>query len=337
MMQPFRYRRADSLQDAVALAAATPHAQFIAGGSDLLPLWKTGVTSPTLVIDITRLPLTHVERRNGELALGALLTLSAAADHPWVLEHCPAIVQALLASAAPQIRNLATLGGNLLQRTRCNYFRHVELPCNKRAPGSGCGALQGEHRPHAIFGTSAQCIATHASDLAVALLMADARVRICGPAAERCIALADLWPLPGMQPQRDHTLTQGELITEILLPEVTWTRHSHYLMVRDRAAFEFALVSVAAGLAIEDSVVRAARITAGGVGTVPWKLTACEATLLGQRATPAMLERAAAAAAEHATALPANAFKPALLQRAVLRALQTVTAAAEQPTSGANA
>jgi len=324
MMQPFEYHRASSLQDAVAMATARPQATYIAGGSDLLPLWKAGVARPRLVIDITHLPLSHIELRGTELALGALATLSTAADHPLLLEHCPAVAQALQVSAAPQIRNLATLGGNLLQRTRCSYFRHATLPCNRREPGSGCGAADGEHRQHAIFGTSEHCIATHASDLAVALLAADARVRLQGSAGERCIALSELWPLPAAQPQRDHALVAGELITEILVPDTPWARRSHYLKVRDRAAFEFALVSVAVGLGIQDEIVSAARVTAGGVGTVPWRLHACEAALLGQRVTARVLERAASAAADDAVPRAHNAFKPTLLQRAVLRALQSV-------------
>jgi xanthine dehydrogenase YagS FAD-binding subunit len=325
-MQPFQFHRAASLQDAVRTASSQPTAAFIAGGSDLLPLWKADVAHPTMIIDITQLPLALVELRGSDLALGALVTMSTAASHPLLLERCPAIVQALLASASPQVRNLATLGGNLLQRTRCSYFRHRALPCNKREPGSGCGALQGEHRQHAIFGTSNHCIAAHASDLAVALLVADARLRLYGPAGERHIHVSELLLPPAAQPHRDHTLEPGELITEILVPEAPWTRRSHYLKMRDRAAFEFALMSVAVGLGIEDGVVRSARIAAGGVGTVPWRLGACESLLIGQPAASDSLARAAQAAAEHAAPLTHNAFKATLLQRATLRALHTVLA-----------
>jgi xanthine dehydrogenase YagS FAD-binding subunit len=325
-MAPFQYHRATSLQDAVTVTSAQPTAAIIAGGSDLLQLWKAGLTQPALIVDITHLPLTHIELRGNELALGALVTLSAALDHPLLLERCPAIAQALLASASPQLRNLATLGGNLLQRTRCNYFRHRALPCNKREPGSGCGALQGEHRNHAIFGTSPQCIATHASDLAVALVAANARLHLYGPAGERTLAASELWRQPGAQPQRDHALAAGELITEIIVPDAPATRRSHYLKVTDRAAFEFAVVTVAAGLAVENNIVRAAQIAAGGVGTVPWRLPTCEALLIDQRVTDSMLARAAEAATTHAAPLAHNGFKIPLLQRALLRALQTVLA-----------
>ena len=324
-MQPFRYHRAVSLQDAVAIASTRPAASVIAGGTDLLQLWKAGLTQPEWVVDITQLPLANIELRGTELALGALVTLSAAAEHPLVLECCPLIAQALLASASPQLRNLATLGGNLLQRTRCNYFRHAALPCNKREPGSGCAALEGEHRSHAIFGTSSQCIATHASDLAVALVAADARLRLYGPRGERMIAATELWLQPGAQPQLEHCLAPGELITEILVPAAPVARRSHYLKITDRAAFEFAVVAVAVSIDVENDTVIAARIAAGGVGTVPWRLAECETLLTGQPMTPGTLQCAADAAVVHATARVQNGFKTTLLPRAVLRALQTVT------------
>ncbi len=313
----FAYRRAADLAEAVA--AGGPGAAFLAGGTDLLPLWKLGVATPDRVIDISRLPLDAVTSHAGGMTLGALARMSDVADHPQV--H-PLVAQALLASASAQVRNAATIGGNLLQRTRCAYFRSPDLPCAKRQPGSGCGARLGENRPHAIFGGSEACVATHPSDLAVALVALDAQVRMLGPGGERAVAVEALYRSPGDTPERDTVLSPGEIILAVEVP--AWAGPSGYLKVRDRAAFEFAVVSVAVALRIADGRVVEARIAAGGVGTRPWRLRTCEAALAGAPVTEAAFAQAAARAGEGATPLSQNGFKIALLERTVLRALKNV-------------
>ena len=323
-MQQLAYHRAASEDAALALAAAHPDAAFIAGGIDLLQLAKQG---PAKLIDISRLPLDGIEPQTdtstGSLRIGALARLADVARHPEVRRDWPALAQAIEASASPQVRNLATVGGNLLQRTRCGYFRSADLPCNKRQPGSGCAARSGENRMHAIFGASLHCAATHASDLAVALLAFDARVHVRRHQATRVLPIAELFRLPGDTPQRDSALETGELIVAVEVP--TAARRSCYLKVRDRASFEFAVVSVAVALEIEDGVIRSARLAAGGVGTVPWRLLASEQALAGNRAEPAAFEAAATDAADGAEPLSQNAFKIELLRRTVRRALEEVT------------
>jgi xanthine dehydrogenase YagS FAD-binding subunit len=323
-MMPFAYHRATDARDALACATGHRDAAFIAGGIDFLQLWKSGIDAPGLVIDISRLPLDTIEARDDGIAIGALARMSDVADHPLVKSDYPAIARALLASASPQVRNAATVGGNLLQRTRCVYFRSGTLPCNKRQPGSGCGARDGENRLHAIFGASAHCAATHASDLAVALVALDAVVRLRGGGGERTLPIEDFFLLPDDQPQRETALAPGELIVGIEVPAAVWARRSLYLKVRDRASFEFAVVSAAVALQIEDGLVRTVRIAAGGVGTRPWRLRACEAVLLGARADAAVFHAASEHAADGARPLGHNGFKVELLKRVVLRALQQV-------------
>jgi xanthine dehydrogenase YagS FAD-binding subunit len=344
-MQQLAYHRAASEGAALALAADHPGATFIAGGTDLLQLFKQGAARPAPLIDISRLPLVGIEPLPSALRIGALARLADVARHPEVRRSHPALAEAIDASASPQIRNLATVGGNLLQRTRCGYFRSADLPCNKRQPGSGCAARTGENRGHAIFGASLHCIATHASDLAVALLALDARVQVRGLDAERVLPIAELFRLPGDTPQHDSALTAGELIVAVEVPRAAAGRRSCYLKVRDRASFEFAVVSVSAALEIEDGVIRSARLAAGGVGTVPWRLLASERALAGARAEPAALAAAAARAADGAQSLSQNGFKIELLRRTVQRALEltcttttaatatTTTTAATTPTS----
>ncbi|TWT11731.1 xanthine dehydrogenase family protein subunit M [Reyranella sp. CPCC 100927] len=321
-MNPFVYRRAIDPRGAIDMAAR-PDACFIAGGTDFMQLWKAGISAPNLLIDISRLPLTAVERHDGGLRIGALARMSDVADHPEVRNSYPVLAQALLASASPQIRNVATIGGNLLQRTRCLYFRSGSLPCNKREPGSGCGARDGENRLHAIFGASAQCAATHASDLAVALVALGARVLLASQNGERALLLEDFFRLPEAQPEQDTVIAPGELIASIDVPAAgTW--RSYYLKVRDRASFEFAVVSAAVVLDLADDRIRTARIAAGGVGTRPWRLRGCEAALIDAAPNAATFERAARLAGEGAQPLRHNGFKMALLERTVLRALQAV-------------
>ncbi len=323
-MLPFAYHRAADARDALAHAADHQGAAFIAGGTDLLQLWKGGISAPGLVIDISRLQLDAIEARGGGIAIGALARMSDVADHPLVRSDYPAISQALLSSASPQVRNAATIGGNLLQRTRCVYFRSGTLPCNKREAGSGCGARQGENRLHAVFGASDHCAATHASDLAVALMALDAVVRLRGNGGERTLPVEDFFLLPGDQPHRETALAAGELIVGIEVAATAWARRSHYLKVRDRASFEFAVVSATVALHFEDGTVRAARVAAGGVGTKPWRLRACEAALVGAPADTASFRAAAEHAADGARPLSRNGFKVELLKRVVLRALEEV-------------
>jgi xanthine dehydrogenase YagS FAD-binding subunit len=322
--EAFRYVRAADIDDAIASGAEAKTA-FLAGGTDLLQLWKAGVVGPRVVIDISRLPLASVDVSGDDLCLGALACLSDVANNLEVAARYPMIRAAILASASGQIRNMASVGGNLLQRTRCAYFRHEALPCNKRSPGSGCGAANGEHRAAALFGASASCIATHPSDLAVALIALNAAVDIHGVTGARRIPLCDLYRLPGEAPERDTNLAPGDLITHIRVDNAArLAPRSTYLKVRDRASFEFAVVSVAAALIVQDGLIREARLAAGGVAPVPWRLGRCEAALLGKAPDSAAFEAAAALAMQGAQALTQNAFKVKLLQRAIVRALETV-------------
>jgi xanthine dehydrogenase YagS FAD-binding subunit len=323
-MQPFAYARAADLRDALALAAAAPGAVFVAGATDFMQLWKAGIAAPDLVIDISRLPLDAVEARDGGIAIGALARLSDVADHALIRRDYPALAQALLASGSPQVRNVATIGGNLLQRTRCAYFRNDTLPCNKRRPGSGCGARDGENRLHAIFGASDRCVATHPSDLAVALVALDASIRLRGEGGERAVPVEDFFLAPGEHPERDTALAPGELVTAIELPGGLAALRSHYCKVRDRASFEFAVVSAAVALQIEDGRIHTARLAGGGVGTRPWRLRACEAALAGVAPGEAEFRSAAERAVEGAQPLSRNSFKIELLKRTVRLALEQV-------------
>ena len=320
----FAYARAESLDDAV-VQGARPGVSFVAGGTDLLQLWKAGVQTPGRVVDITRLPIGGVTVSAGRLSLGAIARLGEVAAHPDVAASHPLIAQAILASASGQVRNMATVAGALLQRTRCVYFRSEPLPCNKRAPGSGCGALAGENRQHALFGGSEACVATHPSDLAVALAALDAQLDVIGPSGARRLAMADLYRLPGASPHRETTLSPGELITGVQVADaVRFAPRSTYLKIRDRASFEFAVVSVAAALRLEGGVVVEARLAAGGVAPMPWRLSRSEAGLIGSRPTSDAWAAAAEVAIEGARPLAHNGFKIELLRRAIVRVLQTV-------------
>jgi xanthine dehydrogenase YagS FAD-binding subunit len=322
-MQPFAYARAADAGNAIAQAGSAGHPAFIAGGTDLMQLMKEGAVAPDQLIDINALPFGEISVAPDGLRLGALARMSDVADHPGVRERFPAIAEALLASASAQVRNAASIGGNLLQRTRCTYFRDPATPCNKRSPGTGCSALHGDNRLHAIFGGSQHCVATHPSDLAVALVAFDAVVEVQGPTGGRRIAMTEFHRLPGDAPERDTVLEPNELIVAVEVPASAAARRSHYLKVRDRASFEFALVSVAAGLAIEDGSIREARLAAGGVRTTPWRLPAVEQALSGRPPSAASFLEAAERAAEGACPLAHNGFKPELLRRAVSRALDT--------------
>ncbi len=312
--------------DAAVTAGSRPDTKFIAGGTDLLQLAKDNVETPDRLVDLEPLDLSRIDATPDHLRLEALARMSDVAAHPEVAHNWPALSQALLASASPQIRNMATMGGNLLQRTRCGYFRDTGFKCNKRSPGSGCPAIDGEDRMHAILGGSDHCIATHPSDMAVALLALDAVLELAGRDGHRTVPIDDFHRVPGDTPHIETVLQPGELITAIRVPASAAARRSYYLKVRDRASFEFALVSAAVALDILNGTIVSARVAAGGVGTKPWRLPEVEAALTGKSADNATLQAAAQQAGDAAKPTGTNAFKLVLLRRTVLRALQTVSA-----------
>jgi xanthine dehydrogenase YagS FAD-binding subunit len=323
-MNPVSYERAADVEQAVRLAQQ-PGARFIGGGTNLLDLMKGGVETPQRLIDISRLPLAAItELPEGGVRIGALARNSDTANHALIRQRYPLLTQAFLSGASPQLRNMATVGGNLMQRTRCYYFYDTAFDmCNKRKPGSGCAAKEGYNRIHAILGASEQCIATNPSDMSVALAALDAVVRVRGADGERTIPIGDFHTLPGDTPQRDTTLRPGELILGIDLPPPVFADHAHYLKVRDRASYAFALVSVAAALQIDNDVVRQARIALGGVAHKPWRAAEAEAMLVGKRLDDALLMQCAATALAGARAYEHNGFKISLAQRAIMRAVRT--------------
>jgi CO/xanthine dehydrogenase FAD-binding subunit len=323
-VQPFEYVRAADVRHALAAAAADPAAAFLAGGTTQVDLMKDGVLGPTVLIDITRLPLRGVAADGGVLYVGALTTMEELAADPVVAERLSLVQESLLLAASPQLRNMATVGGNLLQRTRCRYYRDLSCACNKRAPGSGCGALDGHHRMHAILGTSDQCFATHASDLAVALVALDAVLHVRGEGGERAVPLTEFYRMPGDTPSVENALAPGELITSVEVPLLPEEARSGYLKVRDRASYEFALASAAVALTITDGVIRDARVALGGLATVPWRSRAAEDALRGAPVTLESFAAAAEAALGGASPRPGNAFKVELGKRTVVRALSLV-------------
>jgi xanthine dehydrogenase YagS FAD-binding subunit len=321
-MNPFRYERASDASNAVALLAQAPDGAFLAGGTNLVDHLKLGVSQPDLLVDVTRLPYNRIESLpDGGVRIGALVRNSDLAADRTIRAHYPLLAQALLSGASGQLRNMATTGGNLLQRTRCVYFQDITKPCNKREPGSGCPAREGYHRELAILGASESCIATHPSDMAVALVALDAVVRTLGPNGERTIPLVDLHRLPGTEPERDTVLEHGELITAIDLPPLAFAVRSRYRKVRDRASFAFALVSVAAALDVADGVVRDVRLALGGVAPKPWRAWKAEAALRGAPATEEAFGRAAEAELADAQPLLGNAFKVPLARNLIVRTL----------------
>jgi len=323
-MQTFSYLRADRVEDAVA-AIRTPRSRFIAGGTNLVDLMKADIEQPVLLIDITHLPLASVtETPDGGVRIGALARNSDVANHPLIRARYPLLSQALLAGASPQLRNMASVGGNLLQRTRCGYFTDAAAfpACNKRAPGTGCGALQGHNRTHAIFGASEQCVATHPSDMCVALAALDATVAVRNAGGTREITLADFHRLPGATPQRDTVLAPDELILTVYLPPAKAGTRSHYLKVRDRASYAFALVSVATTVHLTNDRVDQARIVLGGVAHKPWRAVAAERALLGRPLDAAAIDAAGRAAVAGARPLRDNRYKVELARQSVARALR---------------
>ncbi|MEA2760426.1 MAG: xanthine dehydrogenase YagS FAD-binding subunit [Methylobacteriaceae bacterium] len=331
----FEYSRAGDVADAVRQIAADPGAKFIAGGTNLVDLMKYDVERPARLIDISRLPLTKVEETaTGGLRIGALVPNSDLTYHPLIAERYPVVGSAILAGASQQLRNMASTGGNLLQRTRCSYFYDVATPCNKREPGSGCSAINGHNRMHAILGTSETCIATHPSDLCVALAVLEAKVHVAGPASERVIAFEDFHRLPGDTPQRDTNLEANEIITAIELPARGFAKSYTYLKIRDRLSYAFALISVAAVLELEGDTIEEARLALGGVAHKPWRDKAAEAALRGQPALPATFKNAADILLRGAKGYGHNDFKIELARRATVRALRQ--AARGTPQSQAN-
>ncbi|MFK3819729.1 FAD binding domain-containing protein [Pseudomonas sp. NPDC089407] len=319
-MSPFSYHKPTSISEALSLADAS--SQYIAGGTNLVDLMKENVVRPQRLIDITGLALANIETTaSGGLRIGALVSNADLAWHPAIQQHYPLLADAILAGASAQLRNMASTAGNLLQRTRCYYFYDTGTPCNKRDPGSGCPARTGLNRIHAILGASDACVATHPSDMCVALAALEAVVHVQGPAGNRQIAFSDFHRLPGVEPARDNHLRPAELITAIELPPPAFAQHYRYLKVRDRASFAFALVSVAAALTFDAGLIRDARVALGGVAHKPWRDSAVEAGLRGQPASVALFTRAAERLLQGASPLSHNGFKIKLAQRAIVRAL----------------
>jgi len=319
-MIPFRFEKARTEQDAILAARAG--GRYIAGGTTLIDLMREEVERPERLVDINALPLDYIRVDGDTLVIGALARMSDVAAHRETARLQPLIAEALVEGASPQLRNVASIGGNLLQRVRCPYFRMLDAPCNKRDPGTGCAAIGGLHAGHAILGTSDHCIATHPSDLAVALVALDAVLRVQGPEGERTFPVEELFRLPGDTPHLEHTLRPSELILEVRVPAGPYARHARYLKVRDRSSYEFALVSVAAALDVDGGRIRAAHVAAGGVGTRPWRMRACEAALVGRSPDRGAFASAAERALDGARPLSGNHYKAELLPRTMVRALE---------------
>jgi CO/xanthine dehydrogenase FAD-binding subunit len=328
-MNDLTYRRAADVDAAIATVSADPGAAFLAGGTTLLDLTlKDAVMHPSVLVDIGRLPLRGITEDSDRLGVGALTTMEELAAHPAVHRRVPLVREALLAGASTQLRNMATIGGNVLQRTRCRYFRDPAVhACNKREPGSGCSALTGAARMHAILGAGPDCIAVHASDLCVALVALDAELRLQGPGGSRTVPLRNFYVVPGDRPDVENVLRHGEMITMIDIPMPPEGTRSGYLKVRDRASYEFALVAAAAAMSVSGGKITAARLALGGVGTVPWRAPAAERVLFGAPAVTSTFRAAADAAIEEPFTVPGTAFKVELAKRTVVRILQSVSGA----------
>ncbi|HUB48693.1 MAG TPA: xanthine dehydrogenase family protein subunit M [Acetobacteraceae bacterium] len=331
----FQYVRPSNIADAVRLVAADPAAKFVAGGTNLLDLMKEDVERPSRLVDISRLPLKTVEdSADGGLRIGALVPNSDLAYHPVVARRYPILASAILAGASAQLRNMASTGGNLMQRTRCPYFYDVVTPCNKREPGTGCSAIGGHNRGHAILGSSDACIAVHPSDMCVALAALDAAVHVVGPDGSRLIAFGDFHRLPGDTPHLETNLQRDEIIVAVEVPAEGFAENHTYLKIRDRLSYAFALVSVAAALELDRGTIRQARLAAGGVAHKPWRDKSAEAALIGQVPNRAVFARAADIILRDAKGWEHNAFKIELAHRVIVRALSQ--AAAGRPQSQSN-
>jgi xanthine dehydrogenase YagS FAD-binding subunit len=321
-MKPYHYEQARDIPGAVAALAEQPNATYLAGGTNLVDLMKLEIMTPDVLVDVRRLTSDRIEEtEDGGVRIGAAVTNSDLAADRTIRSRYPVLSQALLSGASGQLRNLATTGGNLLQRTRCVYFYDTTTPCNKREPGSGCSAIEGHNKDHAILGASEHCVATHPSDMAVAMTALEAFVNVHGPDGERRIPIEDLHRLPGDEPERDTTLEHGELITAVNLPPLDFAYNSKYRKVRERASYAFALVSVAAALDVEDGVVRDVRLALGGVAHKPWRATKAEEALRGEPAGEENFRAAAEIELEDARPLRENAFKVPLARNVITRTL----------------
>jgi xanthine dehydrogenase YagS FAD-binding subunit len=322
-MIQFSYSRPVTTKAAIDALAKDPTAKFIAGGTNLVDLMKKGVETPQKLIDINNLPLKEIKKQPGSLYIGALALNGDVADNKLVKQTHPLLSMALNAGASAQLRNMATVGGNMMQRTRCFYFYEPSLPCNKREPGSGCGAMEGFNRMHAIFGFSDKCIAVHPSDMAIALAALDATVLVSGPKGNRKIPFLDFHRLPGDTPQIDNNLQKGELIIAVEIPDSPFTKNVHYLKVRDRASYAFALVSVATALDLNGKTIKNVRLAMGGVAHKPWRLKDAEKALVGKQATEENFRQAAEIAMQGAKAFEHNAFKLKMGPNTIVEALKT--------------
>lgn len=321
-MRPFEYIRAKTAGDAVKILAARPEGRLLAGGTNLIDLMKDHIVTATDLVDVTRVEHAEIRETEKGLTLGALAKNTDTANHPLVRKNYPLLSRAMLAAATVQIRNMATTGGNILQRTRCPYFYDPATPCNKREPGTGCGALKGLNRTHAIFGWSEDCVAVHPSDMAVALAALDATVRVTGPEGERSIAFSEFHRLPGDKPENDTNLKRGEMIVAIDLPPSEFKTNVYYLKVRDRTSYAFALVSVAAALSMDDGKIKDVRIAMGGVAHKPWRALKAEAFLMNKAPSGELFAEAANTEMAGAKPLAHNAYKVELGRKAIVRALQ---------------
>lgn len=324
----FQFLRTSVVKTALSLVAKDPKATFIAGGTNLVDLMKRGVTAPEKLIDINQLPLKQIELKNNVLHIGSMVSNSALAENAIVKDKFPLLMLALQSGASAQLRNVATVGGNMMQRTRCGYFYDITMPCNKRQPGSGCAAMGGYNRMHAIFGTSESCIAVHPSDMCVGLVALDAQVVIAGAKGERKINFTDFHRLAGATPEKDNNLQKGELILRLEIPLNNLNKNFHYQKVRDRSSYAFALVSVAAALELKDDVISRVRLAMGGVAHKPWRLLAAENFLKGKAATLANFEAAARLAMEGAKAFGENDFKLKMAPNTIVEALTVAKAKA---------
>jgi xanthine dehydrogenase YagS FAD-binding subunit len=323
-MEPFRYVRVHDNQAAIR-AAGINEAKFIAGGTNILDLMKLNIERPKQVVDINKLSLSKIEELpNGNIRIGALVKNSDLAYHPAIIKNYPVLSEALLSGASPQLRNMATTGGNIMQRTRCPYFYSTDFACNKRVPGSGCAAISGYNRMNAVLGTSDKCIATHPSDMCVAMAALGAIIHVQGPSGVRAIPFSEFHLLPGQTPHVEHNLKQDELITHVEIPHLPFASQSHYLKVRDRASYEFALTSAAVALDIQNGTITDARVALGGVGTKPWRSLEAEKMLIGLGANEASYKKAGEAAMAGARSFKDNAYKIELAKRTLVRVLTIV-------------
>ena len=321
----FDYSRPATVPNAINAVSKDSSAQFIAGGTNLVDLMKRGIMSPEKLVDINALPLKAIEQTGNTIRIGALALNGTVADHETIKKQLPLLSQALNAGASAQIRNMATVGGNMMQRTRCPYFYDTVMPCNKREPGTGCSALEGYNRMHAIFGASEKCIAVHPSDMAVALTALDASVLIAGPNGTRKILFTDFHRLPGNNPEKDNNLQRGEIIIAVEVPvNNAFAKHSRYTKIRDRASYAFALVSVAAALDMKGKTIQNARLAMGGVAHKPWRLTIAENFLKGKQATVGNFQQAAAFAMKEAKSYGHNDFKLTMAPNTIVHTLKTI-------------